>query len=164
MTAEPVPRFTLPAGREAATPPEERGLERDQVRMLVVRPDRFEHRRVRDLSQALHPGDLLVVNTSATLAAAVPLVGSRRGETVHLSTQLDDRDWVVEVRRADNTGPGGTGPGDVLRLPGKVALHVRAAHPHGQSRLWRATPVPATEAVGYLAEHGRPIGYRYLAH
>jgi S-adenosylmethionine:tRNA ribosyltransferase-isomerase len=130
----------------------------------VARPDRFEHRRVRDLPDVLRPGDLLVVNTSATVPAAVKLVGDRRGQSVHVSTQLDDGDWVVEVRQAGNAGPGSTAPGDVLRLPGRVELHVLGAHPQGQTRLWRVAPRPATETAGYLAEYGRPIGYRYLTH
>ncbi|MGZ4502568.1 MAG: S-adenosylmethionine:tRNA ribosyltransferase-isomerase [Nocardioidaceae bacterium] len=162
MTAAPPARFRLPAGSEAHTPPEERGLARDQVRMLVAAPGRLEHRRVTDLPQVLHPGDLLVVNTSATLPAAVPAVD--RPETVHVSTQLDDGDWVVEVRRAGNSGPAPAGPGERLRLPGGVLLTVRAAHPAGQTRLWRATPTPPTGTVAYLTAHGRPIGYRYLDH
>ena len=164
MTAQPQHRFTPPPGWEAATPPQERGLTRDQVRMFVAHPDYHEHRRVSELPQVLHPGDLLVLNTSATLPAAVKLVGRRRGQTVHVSTQLDDGVWVVEVRAADNTGPGVTAAGDVLLLPGRLELHVGRAHPAGQSRLWRATPSPATRTPAYLAEYGRPIGYRYLTH
>ncbi|QWZ10025.1 S-adenosylmethionine:tRNA ribosyltransferase-isomerase [Nocardioides panacis] len=146
--------FRLPAAGEATTPPEARGLARDEVRMLVAAPDLLAHRRVLDLPDVLHPGDLLVVNTSATLPAAVG--------PVHVSTQLDDGDWVVEVRRPGNDGPAGTTPGAVLRLPGGVDLHVRGSHPAGQARLWRATPRPATDRGAYLAEHGRPVTYPYV--
>ncbi len=162
MTLLPVVEFELPPNAEAHAPPEERGLAREEVRMLVARPTGHQHLRVRDLPDVLHPGDLLVVNTSATLPAAVPLRGRRADETVHVSTQLDDGDWVVEVRRAGNTGPGRTQTGDVLRLLGGLSLHVRGPHPHGQSRLWRTTPKPFTSMAAYLTEHGRPIGYSYL--
>lgn len=164
MSLVPLAEFTLPEDAEAHTTPEERGLARDQVRMLVVRAGSHEHRTVRDLADVLHPGDLLVVNTSATLPAAVPLLGQRHGESVHVSTQLDDGDWVVEVRRAGNTGPGRTGKDDVLALRGGLHLRVRSPHPEGQTRLWRGTPDAEAEMADYLAEHGGPIGYGYLAH
>ncbi len=130
--------FELPQAGEADSPPEARGLARDEVRMLVATPDCLAHRQVLDLPDVLHPGDVLVVNTSATLPAAVPLVDDDRD--MHVSTQLDDGDWVVEVRRADRSGPDTTESGATLRLPGGVTLTVRGPQPAGQQRLWRATP------------------------
>ena len=62
---------------EAASTPESRGLRRDEVRMLVASPDAITHAQVRDLPDHLAPGDLLVVNTSATLPAAVTLPDGR---------------------------------------------------------------------------------------
>ena len=63
-----VPVSRAPAG----SPPEARGLARDGVRLLVATPDGVLHARFCDLPRYLAPGDLLVVNTSATVAAAVP--------------------------------------------------------------------------------------------
>lgn len=146
----------------AATTPESRGLARDGVQMLVARPGKATHRRVRDLPDVLRPGDLLVVNTSATIPAAVDLDRDRPGQAVHVSTQLDDGAWVVEVRRPDGTGPARVREGDVLRLPGSLRLRVTGAHPPGQRRLWRATPSPWRDTVDYLGEHGRPVRYPYL--
>jgi S-adenosylmethionine:tRNA ribosyltransferase-isomerase len=155
---EPVPT----PGAEATTTPESRGLARDAVQMLVARPGLLAHRRVSDLPDELRPGDLLVVNTSATLPAAVDLDRDRAGQAVHVSTQLDDGAWVVEVRRADGTGPARVDEGEVLRLPGGLRLRMTGAHPPGQHRLWRAVPSPWRDTADYLDEHGRPIGYRYL--
>ncbi len=61
-------------------PPEARGLRRDAVRMLVAtRHDgRLRHARFDDLPRLLEPGDLVVINTSATLPAALPAIGARR--------------------------------------------------------------------------------------
>jgi S-adenosylmethionine:tRNA ribosyltransferase-isomerase len=157
---EPTPDPTI--RDEATAPPEWRGLARDGVQMLVARPGLLVHRRVRDLPDVLHPGDLLVVNTSATLPAAVELDRDRVGQAVHVSTQLDDGAWVVEVRRADRTGPARVVEGEVLRLPGGVRLRITGAHPPGQHRLWRAMPSPWRGTVDYLGEHGRPVGYAYL--
>ena len=146
--------FDLPESSEAVAPPEARGLARDEVRMLVASTEQISHRQVRDLSSVLHPGDLLVVNTSATLPAAVG--------PVHVSTQLDDGDWVVELRRGNSEGPASASVGDRLQLPGGVQLLVRGPHPEGQSRLWRATPRPATDRAAHLTTYGRPISYSYV--
>ncbi|HRD63551.1 MAG TPA: S-adenosylmethionine:tRNA ribosyltransferase-isomerase, partial [Nocardioides sp.] len=56
----------------ATAPPEARGLARDEVRMAVVTSERTHHRQARELPLWLEPGDLLVVNTSATLPSALP--------------------------------------------------------------------------------------------
>lgn len=166
----PPPRtdFVLPPGAEAGEPPERRGLARDDVRLLVAGAEGLRHRLFRDLAEVLAPGDLLVVNTSATLPAALDArLPDGRPAPVHLSGRLDDGAWVVEVRRADGSGPDlDRVPGDRLRLPAGVALHLEASYPHagaGGSRLWRARPEPAVEPLSYLAGHGRPVGYGYLS-
>ena len=66
--------FELPARLEAREPPERRGLQRDEVRLMVASRSTgtIEHRQFRDLPAHLRAGDLLVVNASATLPAAVP--------------------------------------------------------------------------------------------
>ncbi len=165
MSAAPTARarFTVPDGRSASSTPESRGLARDQVRMLVARPGQHQHRRLRALPDVLRPGDLLVVNTSATLPAAVRLDHRRAGQTVHVSTELDDGAWVIEVRRADNLGPADdVGPREVLRLPGGLRLRITHPRPSGQRRLWRAVPAPWRGLEDYLREHGGPVRYPYL--
>src|SRR5438105_976251 len=75
----------------ASQPPEARGLGRDGVRLLVATTDGIVHARFGDLPRFLSAGDLLVVNTSATIAAAVD---GRRGDgrpvVVHFSSPLDE--------------------------------------------------------------------------
>jgi S-adenosylmethionine:tRNA ribosyltransferase-isomerase len=158
--------FTLPADAEATEPPEWHGLERDEVRLMSVRPSGITSGRARDLPDQLEPGDLVVVNTSATLPARV---SARRADGVpvplHVSTSLDDGSWVVEVRRPDNEGPDlGAEPGTVLALPGGVRLTLLDGFPDPRrpSRLWRAAPEPAVPTTAYLPRHGRPIRYGYL--
>jgi S-adenosylmethionine:tRNA ribosyltransferase-isomerase len=155
-------RFVLPPGSEATAPPEARGLARDQVRMAVVTDERTYHRQARELPLWLEPGDLLVVNTSATLPSALEV--ERHGCTwgLHVSAELDDGAWVVELRRPDGHGPGVPEPGEVLRLPGGVRLRIGEPHPAGQTRLWRATTLPIADRVSYLRRHGTSIRYRYL--
>ena len=56
-----------PAGGDRAA-----GRERDQVRLMVASRAGLRHARFLDLPDLLEPGDLLVVNTCATLPAALP--------------------------------------------------------------------------------------------
>ncbi|WP_243060918.1 S-adenosylmethionine:tRNA ribosyltransferase-isomerase [Nocardioides sp. SR21] len=139
----------------ATMPPEARGISRDGVRLAVVTPSGTSHAVARDLPAYLAPGDLLVVNTSATVPSALP--------GLHVSTSLDDGSWVVELRQPDNSGPAMPVPGEVLALPGGVSLRIVAPHPPGQTRLWRAEPTPAVDRVAYLEEWGRPIRYPYVS-
>lgn len=166
MTTET--RFALPAGREADAPPERRGIARDGVRLLVARPGQVMHRRFHDLPGLLEPGDLMVVNTSATMPAALRVrdaVGDDR--LMHVSGVLDDGAWVVELRLPDHSGPDlSLRAGDRLRLPQGVDLTLRRPHPDptaGPSRLWTAIAEPPVALPVLLARHGRPIGYRHLA-
>jgi S-adenosylmethionine:tRNA ribosyltransferase-isomerase len=100
-------RFTLPDELSAARPPEARGLARDQVRLLVADTTRVRHARFRDLPGFLAPGDLLVVNTSGTLPAAVPGATSAGPVVVHFSAALAGPGaWEVELR----TAPDGATP------------------------------------------------------
>jgi S-adenosylmethionine:tRNA ribosyltransferase-isomerase len=163
----PATRFTLPPGREAVGPAERRGVPRDGVRLLVARPGAVQHRIFRDLPDLLDPGDLVVINTSATLPAAVS--GRRaddRPALVHVSTPLTDAVWVVELRRLDGTGPElDVSPDEILTLPGGIILRLTEAYPDpraASSRLWRAQVTPAVTPQPYLREHGRPISYSYL--
>ena len=157
--------FALPTDAEATAPPEWHGLERDEVRLMAVRPGRLTSARFRDLPDLLEPGDLVVVNTSATFPGRLDALRAD-GVTVplHVSQALDDGEWVVEVRRPGNTGPDlGVEPGTVLELPGGVRATLLSGYPDPAraSRLWRARLAPAV-TTAYLQRHGRPIRYGYL--
>lgn len=167
--------FTLPRELEASEPPEARGLARDAVRLLVSSraDDRITHARFRDLPDFLHAGDVLVINTSGTLNAAV-LAGRADGTMVevHLSTRLPGDLWVVELR---TPAPGGTEPlfigtaGEALRLPTGGALTLLTPYrpdqrdvPDAPVRLWVATLAVSQPLPAYLERHGFPIRYRYV--
>jgi S-adenosylmethionine:tRNA ribosyltransferase-isomerase len=62
--------FDRPETLAATRPAEARGIERDEVRLLVSTPSGHTHAYFRDLPMFLRPGDLLVVNRSATLPAS----------------------------------------------------------------------------------------------
>ncbi|HZN18560.1 MAG TPA: S-adenosylmethionine:tRNA ribosyltransferase-isomerase [Micromonosporaceae bacterium] len=178
----PSTSFKLADERSATEPPEARGLARDQVRLLVAEPGRVAHARFRDLGRFLRAGDLVVVNTSATLPAAVD--GTRADGSrvvVHCSTPLDGRAaWVVELRLPDGSGPvRDASAGERVELPGGAVLTLLSAYPDERvttgSRLWAARAgggatggdVSGGDVSGgglgrVLARHGRPITYGYL--
>jgi S-adenosylmethionine:tRNA ribosyltransferase-isomerase len=167
--------FELPPELEAGEPPEARGLARDQVRLMISHRagNRVAHARFRDLPDFLAPGDLLVINTSGTLNAALD---ARRADgsrlELHLSTHLPADLWLVELRRPDGVA---TVPfrdavaGETLGLPGGgvVTLHTPYAHdrgatPAGPTRLWVATLGLPCALESYLQRYGFPIRYGYV--
>lgn len=159
------PQLVLPHGRAAGTPPEARGLERDEVRLMVASPSRFVDTAFRRLPAFLAPGDLLVVNRSPTMAAAV--TGTSRGNPVgvHLSMPVEHGKWVVELRRPDASGPVLDAlPGEEFRVPGGSVKLEEAADggTPGAVRLWRASIVVAGGVRSLMEHHGRPIRYGYV--
>jgi S-adenosylmethionine:tRNA ribosyltransferase-isomerase len=154
--------FELPAALEAHEPPEERGRSRDDVRLLVGAHGTVSHHRFTDLPDLLCPGDVLVVNTSGTLPAAIPVPG--HDLTVHLSTERPDGDWLVELRRNANkaTAPyDGGQPCQRYLLPGGAELTLR--HRYSRQRLWVAGLRTGFDSVAdYLHVHGTPIRYGYV--
>jgi len=164
--------FTLPPELEAHEPPEARGLTRDEVRLMVSYrcDDRLVHAQFRDLPSFLKAGDVLVINTSGTLPAALPAFRADGTELrLHLSTHLNHEVWSVELRKPENgtTKPFREGQaGETLHLPGGAEARLLEPYPHAGSRLWRAelsfpTPDPL-HPTPYLLEHGQPIRYGYV--
>jgi S-adenosylmethionine:tRNA ribosyltransferase-isomerase len=176
--------FDLPEALVAHEPPEARGIARDGVRLLVTGPgdDDVRHARFRDLPGLLAPGDVLVVNASATISAS--LDGWRscpggRDELIelHLSSPVphvnDDNRWVIELRRPTVSG---TRPlldargGERLHLRGGGVATLRQPYrdargrglPNGGVRLWEAEVACPGGVLTYAARFGTPIRYGYV--
>ena len=168
--ATPHTRFHRPPDSDATEPPEARGVARDAVKLLVARSGGVSHARFADLGDYLRPGDLVVVNTSATLPAAVDGRRGGRAIAVHFSTARAEKLWVVELRPAgDMTGHlPDIRPGERIAMPGGAALVVGSSYPEPGvegARLWMARVViegPEGSVGEYLARHGRPIRYSYV--
>ncbi|MEY2476554.1 MAG: S-adenosylmethionine:tRNA ribosyltransferase-isomerase [Actinomycetota bacterium] len=158
-------RFGLPPQLEASTPPETRGITRDAVRMLVATKHDLGvvHATFSDLPRFLEPADLVVVNTSGTLAAAVDATGpDGAAYAIHLSTRLPADLWVVEVRRDDHPFAHAQA-GWALALPAGGAVELLAPYARSHGRLWVAALRLPDPLLTYLAVHGRPIRYGYVA-
>ena len=141
--------------------PEERGLARDGVRLLVTRGTDQSGHWFRDLPDLLEPSDLLVVNESATLPASLPATGRVGPFRLHLSTRYAADLWVAESRwDFDRPGPVPLPLGESFDLAG---LSARRVSPFpGAPRL--SFYQISGDLPGAMARSGRPIRYGYLAH
>ena len=153
---------------EAREPAELRGHGRDDVRLLVAHRDgSLARARFAELPELLAPGDLLAINTSATLPAALAVRGAEPDLRLHLSSPAPDRrddaapgPWLVELRRGAERFRGGA-EGDVLLLPDGGTAVLLERDPGG--RLWLAQLQLPASVPHYLARHGDPIRYRHAA-
>jgi S-adenosylmethionine:tRNA ribosyltransferase-isomerase len=162
------PAFEIRPDLEAHEPPEARGVPRDGVRLLVARrrEGSLEHRTFRDLPELLEPGDVVVINVSATIPASVPARRSANGGRVrvHFVTRaphLDD-DWrVVEIRSADGRRPARLSAGERLELRGGARLDLVAPYASG-ARLMLGRFCCELLVDEYLERHGEPIRYGHV--
>lgn len=173
----PQTSFSAAAIRPATEPPELRGTgsgrpARDGVRLLVGRPGGIDQLRFRDLGDVLVPGDLLVINNSATVAGQLD---ARREDgspaVVHVANRLTDGRRVVELRTApDAANPVLDGrSGEMIALPAGGTVTLLDPYPEvGSSptgvgnRLWRAAVHTSGPLAGYLDRQARPISYGHL--
>ncbi|MFC8730721.1 S-adenosylmethionine:tRNA ribosyltransferase-isomerase [Streptomyces bacillaris] len=162
----------VPPELSARVPAEQRGSGRDDVRLLVTRGTDVSHHAFRELPGQVRAGDVLVVNTSATLPAAVNgRVGGER-VVVHFSTRGEDGRWAVELRAPGASGatvprPGGPA-GAVVRLPGGRelvleepmggALSAGGGLPTGPGRAPGRTPAPAPGTAEARPVKRGPVG------
>jgi S-adenosylmethionine:tRNA ribosyltransferase-isomerase len=137
-------------------------VERDDVALLVSRKSdgALISACFDELGDFLSAGDVLVVNTSATLPAAIP--ARLRGEDVelHLSTHVSGDDWVVEVRTTDLRPHRAPRTATVLELPGGASAEFLAPY-LASGRLALARLFLDAPVEEYLAHHGHPIRYSH---
>lgn len=169
LTHIPTTRFREPDDTTAPAPAEARGVARDEVRLMVADGHDIIHAHFRDLPDHLAPGDLVVINNSATVAGQID--GLRRGlgpVIVHAATPLDDGTWVIELR----TAPDASAPildavtGERVEV-GRLVLTLLEPYPHPHSsptgvgnRLWRV--LVDGDLLDTMSRRGRAIAYGYL--
>jgi S-adenosylmethionine:tRNA ribosyltransferase-isomerase len=160
--------FELPPAQEATAPAEERGLARDGVRLLVAdaTDGQMFHARFHELGAVLRAGDLVVINISATLPAAVQ---ARRSDgtsvRVHFATRapgLDERWRVLELRSPDGARPARGRAGERL-VPAGAEGELELVAPYASgSRLLLARWRGMGSVEELLARRGEPIRYGYV--
>ncbi|MFZ0664302.1 MAG: S-adenosylmethionine:tRNA ribosyltransferase-isomerase [Acidimicrobiales bacterium] len=161
-----LPTFHLPAELEASVPPEARGVTRDSVKMMVAirRSGLISHTYFSELPRLLDEGDLVVVNTSGTLAASVSgTTGKGMALDVHLSTRLPADLWTVELRHDDHPVLD-CEAGEMIDLIGGGRVALLSPYSEGPNgvRLWVATLTVPQPLQTYLAVNGKPIKYGYV--
>ena len=178
LATQPHTRFTFSEDHTATEPPEQRGLRRDGVRLMVASLAGIRHTLFHRLSDQLSAGDVLVVNTSATVPGQLDGIRNGSAVVVHVANRLSDGTRVIELRTApDASAPVLDGEvGERISLPAGGVLELIAAYPelraahqkNGSSptgvgnRLWRGRVSASQSLSTYLREHARPISYGYL--
>ena len=171
LAARAYTRFASPEDHTATEPPEMRGLRRDGVRLMVASPTGIEHTFFYRLADQLSAGDVLVVNTSATVPGE--LDGTRQGSAVvvHIANRLGDGTRVVELRTAPDASATVLDGrvGEHIGLPAGGVLELLAPYPEPNSspsgvgnRLWRGRVMIEQRLSAYLRAQARPISYGYL--
>ena len=163
-TLESALSLPLDPSLEAREPAEVRGRGRDDVRLLVSDgPERVTHTTFADLPLHLSSGDLIVVNTSGTVPAAVAAT-TREGIAIriHFSTELPGGLWLVEARQpvGDTTAPLDDDIAGDVDLAGGGHLALLERFP-GSRRLWIAAPHLHGTVLDHLSQFGEPIRYRH---
>jgi S-adenosylmethionine:tRNA ribosyltransferase-isomerase len=151
--------FDRPKELAATAPADARGLERDEVRLLVSTPEGHTHDHFYNLPYYLQPGDVLVVNHSATMPASLPASGAPGAFIVNLSTHFGNDLWLAEPRwSASQPGPLPLKPSERLTIAGLDARYV--------------APYPRLPDLAFIVIHGdiraamtrfgQPIRYGYI--
>jgi len=162
-------QFDLPQQLACPQPTEERHIERDEVRLLVTNgAGDIEHTTFNHLTTFLQKGDVLVVNTSATIPAALPvsLPGDKQGR-LHISTKLNNREWLAEIREITGNKTKRWHQGEkgmIFQLPlGSSVILKNKFYKNDQwLHLW-VTEFNIHEPMQkYLSANARPIQYEKL--
>lgn len=163
--------FDLPKHLQCSKPTEVRGLERDQVKLMVshTNNNQITHDTFRNIGDYLQEGDVLVVNTSGTLKAALSTqYTDGTALRVHLSTRKAPQQWVIELREIVAEGTRRftrAKAGDQLALEiGSIELlepyYNQQKDEHLQ--LWVANFNIPIAVEDYLDQYGKPIRYNYI--
>lgn len=161
--------FDLPKELAASAPPEQRGISRDGVRLLVIdrNSPRVEHTRFNHLGDYLRPGDLLVFNTSRTLPAS--LVGCDQAPgpciEVRLAEHLPDETWLALLLCRDDPDLFACGLQEGIRLRFSDTLSGEVLAPDSHiPRLWRIRfSQTGVDLVDELYRTGQPVRYNYVS-
>jgi S-adenosylmethionine:tRNA ribosyltransferase-isomerase len=154
---------TLPRPLAAREPPEALGRARDDVALLVASrsSEQLVHARFHELGRFVQAGDLLVVNTSATLPAALPGRLEGRPVELRLSTRSAGDRWLVELRAADRGRYGRPPIGSRVELPAGGLAELLAPAGDGERLCLARLSLPQPVEV-YLGEHGHAISYDHV--
>ncbi len=158
--------FQIPAGSAVGTPPEREGRRRDSVSMMVAdtASGTIDHARFTRIGEILRPGDVLVLNVSAAVPAALDGVSDQGDVRLHMSSPIAGSIWTAEPRRRSGVGsvPWRDFGGGVVALPGGAEA-VLLTPDTRSPRLWITEMKGIGDALDYLRRHGHPIRYGHTS-
>ena len=153
--------IAAPPEQRAARPAEMRGLRRDGARLCVVERStrRIEHTVVSRIGEHLRPGDVLVVNSSRTLPAAL-LVERDDGERIQIRpVALRDGWHAIAVEPAPPHRNVAVRRGEHLSAAG---LRLRVSGQRTEVPLLWKVDVESGDLLDSLLRWGEPIRYSYV--
>jgi len=162
--------FSLPKLLECAKPTEARGLQRDEVRLMISNRenDKIHHTSFKNITSYLQEGDVLIINTSGTLKAAIPITLPNGEEgRIHLSTKKEENNWLIEIRQVIGNKTKrfhGIKQGDTFELPEGGVMKITKAFYGNQLetthlQLWKAKFSLPISIKSFLDKYGIPIRY-----
>lgn len=168
-------QFDLPDEKAASVPPEAEGRSRSDVRLLVIhhKSGLIEHRKFVNLPEYLRPGDVVVLNASATLSSQFVATDTLGRE---IKVRLSSRDPASNGRgdkwHAVLDPDAEIRPGDVLRfgvIEGKELKELKelratvvTRHPR-VPKLWLLVfDLQGTSIDEWRSRLGKPIRYHYV--
>ena len=162
-------QFELPNYLACPKPTEARGIRRDEVRLLVTQDNESPvHTQFKNFAEFLEKGDVLVVNTSGTRPSAfeIDLPNGTKGR-LHLSTQVNSNQWLLEIREVRNNrtvrwSEGKAGDTFVLPGGGIVELQEQYFEDREMLHLWLAELKLPLDIAKYMEHYARPIQYKKL--
>ena len=162
-------QFNLPDKLACPKPTEERGIARDEVRLLVTDNNgEVEHSQFKNFADYLNEGDVLVVNTSATQPAAFPVIlPNGKNGVMHFSSKINEREWLVEIReiKGNRNVRWRDGLIDmVLKLPANTTIKLKSKFYDNREllHLWKAEVETEEDLQQYFSKNGSPIRYQSL--
>ena len=169
ITQNNIIQFELPTHLACPQPTELRNISRDDVRLLVTTHEgQATHDTFSNFDEYLQAGDVLVINTSATIASAfaITLPNGQPGK-LHLSTQLTAKNWLIEIRAVHNNTTtrwkeGEEGMEFSLPQGAKLRLKERFYKNDQLLDLWVAELSTEQKQKSYMQKHGQPIKYTQL--
>lgn len=160
--------FMLPVELSAKEAAERRGIARDKVRLMAINRDtyRVEHSRFDNLGEFLHPGNLLVFNTSQTLPAVLSGCELRQGQCieVRLAQHLGADSWLA-LLLCQHGNPFACGLKSGIQLDfGQGLMGTVGDRDSIIPRLWQIRfSKSGTELIDLLYRLGKPIRYESVS-
>ncbi len=149
--------FHIPPRLNATTPIELQGLEREEVKLMVLNREngKCEHTRFKQLPDYLNKGDVLVLNNSRTIPASLKGKQGKQPVEVRLSRKRSGCSWdsliLGDLYQAGSSIAFSEGVTAIMKGKGSERPLVQLEFNKSGSEL-----------LDFIYKHGEPIRYEYI--